>query len=505
MANGLLITFKIFKDGKLCEQLPQTGFHLFGPDDIPVRSEFQLNPGEIIGIRRNEGAVGLSTMWQVEGFGKCALQTTRLPVREKFYNLNVEIARSRLLRISQKREEWGLTDLTLTENQHDLIDQSMEHFISALCHLPDPEKASQFADASLNLSMKMGESLAMSHAEMFLKRRVETQSVKRHNFGCVFDTTRINDKDYLRIIKDNFHFVTIPVTWKQIEPKEQELNFDELDACISWLAKNRIAVRVGPLLSFAPEHVPDWLFIWENDFEQVREMAYEYISTIVTRYEGKVQAWDVVSGLNANNCFKFSFEQIVEMTRSATLAAKRASARSLILVGLTELWGEYYSRNQRAVPPMIYADAVYQSGIHFDGYSIHLSFGANKQGMQTRDLLELSIMMDRFAHFGKPLHVSSIKVPSQPVTSAEASNGVTDGGFWHGSWTPEIQKQWLSAFYQIALSKPFVETVSWDNLIDQSNGAVHHGGLLAPDLTRKPAFDQLCNLKKTLISNGSSS
>ena len=149
----MLIRFKLYNEGKPVNQIEPGGVHFFGQDDIPVRGETEFSDCEILSTRRNESAIGLSTLWQVNNFGKLALQTTRLPIRDQFYNLNVEIARSRLLRISQKREEWGLTDLTLTEQQHNLIDQAMEQFIQALCHLDEPEKASQFADQSLVLSI----------------------------------------------------------------------------------------------------------------------------------------------------------------------------------------------------------------------------------------------------------------------------------------------------------------------------------------------------------------
>ena len=421
---------------------------MFGQDEIPVRGELEFAKGELLSIRHNDTAVGVSTLWETENAGRLLLQTTRLPVRDKFYNLNVEIARARLLRISQKREEWGLTDLTISESQQKLMDQAMEKFISALCHLDEPAKAAQFADQSLCHSMELGESLAMSHADLFLERRRITKGIKRHSFGCYLDTERITDIDYLKLLKKNFQYVTIPVSWKMIEPKEQERQFEHLDACVNWLSKQQIAVKIGPLLSFVPENLPDWLFIWENDFEQVREMAYEYITTVVERYGKKVQAWDVVSGLHANNCFKFSFEQIVELSRSATMAAKQAATRSLVLIELTEPWGEYYSRNPRTVPPLIYADAVYQSGVQLDGFSVQMNFGYPSESMRTRDLLEMSVLLDRFANSGKPIHLTNVQVPS---TFRQASDTKDKEGretcYWHEKWNQEIQAQWMESFY----------------------------------------------------------
>jgi hypothetical protein len=495
-----MMRFRAFHQGQPAKALSLESVHMFGQDEIPVRGELEFAEGELRSIRHNDTAVGVSTLWETEQSGKLLLQTTRLPVRDKFYVLNVEIARARLLRISQKREEWGLTDLTIDETQQQLMDQAMEKFIEALCHLDEPAKAAQFADQSLSHSMELGESLAMSHADLFLDRRVTTKGIKRHSFGCYLDTERITDIEYLKLLKENFQFVTIPVSWKLIEPKEQERQFEHLDACVNWLSKNRIAVKIGPLLNFMPESLPDWLFIWENDFEQVREMAYEYVSAVVDRYGKKVQAWDVISGLHANNCFKFSFEQIVELSRSATMAAKRAAARSLVLIELTEPWGEYYSRNPRTVPPLIYADAVYQSGIQLDGFSVQMNFGGPYESMRTRDLLEVSVLLDRFANFGKPIHLTNVQVPST-FTELNGAKGQEsrEACYWREKWSEPIQAQWLDSFYRIAMSKPFVETVSWHDLADREGHLLNSGGLVNKDLVQKPAFETLCQLKQQWV------
>lgn len=494
-----MIRFKVFNQGSPVEQMSLAGSYLFAQDDIPVRSQLHYEGGELIGLRHSDTAVGLATLWEVNDFGKLFLQTTRLPERNQTYNLNVELARARLLRISQKQEEWGMVDPEITEEHHELIDVALEKFIESLCHLDEPEKASRIADESLVLAMRAGEAMALSHGRMFLERRNKTQGFARHCFGCCFDPSRIHDKKYLKYIKDNFHFITIPITWRQLEPIEHAPNYDLLDECVNWLSRNRIALKVGPLLSFSVGSLPDWLYIWENDFEQVREMAYDHISRIVERYGSKVQAWDVISGMNVDNCFKFSFEQIIEMTRTAALAAKRSAHRSLVLVELTEPWGEYYSKNQRTVPPFIYADMVGQSGVHFDGFGLRLRFGRAGGGMRARDMLEISCLLDRFAILGKPVHLSGVQVPSEPDKRDNNQNG--QAGYWHGEWDEQIQSDWLEQVFRIALSKPHIETITWQDLADCKNGVLLKGGLLRDDLTAKPAFDKLCELKKQLTRN----
>jgi hypothetical protein len=403
------------------------------------------------------------------------------------------------LRISQKREEWGMTDLELAEEHHQLIDDALDKFVDALCNLDQPELASTLADESLLLAMRAGEEMSQFHAEVFLQRRNQTQGFGRHSFGCCVDPHRLKDHAYQNYVKNNFHFVTVPVSWREIEPKEQEQNFELLDETIHWLVHNRIAVKVGPLLDFSPGMIPDWLYIWENDFEQVREMAYEFISKIVERYSKKVQAWDVISGLNAHNCFNFSFEQIIEMTRSAALAAKRSSSRSLVLIELVEPWGEYYAMNQRTVPPLIYADMVCQSGIVFDGFGIKIQFGQPGSGCRCRDLLDLSSLLDRFAIFGKQVHLASVGVPSaiEKIPDKMEKNGCS--GYWHGPWSEQVQAEWLRNVYRVALSKPYVDTITWRDLTDSMTPGMQNGGLLNQDLSPKLAYQQLCELKKELV------
>ena len=493
-----MIRFDLSKAGRKLEPALFNGAHLFAQDEIPVRGQLQLKNGHLLCIRQSDVPIGLATLWDVPDFGRIFLPTTRLPEREAPYNLAVELARARLLRISHKRGEWGMTDPKLADEHLEQIDKALEMFIQALCCLDEPQQAAQLAEEALASALKGGEAMTMAHAKIFLERRNLAQGFGRHTFGCCLDPSRMKDLEYRKHIKDNFHFVTIPISWRQLQPKEHELEFELLDECVQWLNRNRVAVKVGPLVGFAPAYLPDWLYIWENDFEQVREMAYDFVTAVVSRYGNKVQAWDVISGMNAENCFKFTFEQIIEMTRSAALAAKRASPRSLVLIEITEPWGEYYAQNQRTVPPIIYADMIGQSGVPFDGFGIKLRFGRATAGMRARDLLDISSLLDRFALFQKQVHLASVQVPS--AADPRDGNGKTPGsGYWHGPWNQDIQAAWLAQIYQIALSKPFVDTVTWQDLADNPQGILLSGGLMTQDLQPKASLLRLQQLKAQLV------
>jgi len=73
------------------------------------------------------------------------------------------LARSRLLRISQKREDWNASDLNLNTQDQGLIDKSLEKFISALCHLDEPQVALLGTEFDGMACFTIGEAAQNSH------------------------------------------------------------------------------------------------------------------------------------------------------------------------------------------------------------------------------------------------------------------------------------------------------------------------------------------------------
>ena len=71
----------------------------------------------------------------------------------------------------------------------------------------------------------------------------------------------------------------------------------------------------GPLINFDPAYVPEWMFIWEHDYDTLRELAYDYVQKVVQRYRRAISVWNVVAGVHTNSAFILSFEQVIELTR----------------------------------------------------------------------------------------------------------------------------------------------------------------------------------------------
>ncbi|HUU84308.1 MAG TPA: endo-1,4-beta-xylanase [Phycisphaerae bacterium] len=499
-----MLRFRVFSDGKPADSVDLTGAYLLGSDGVPVRADIEFEDGEIRCNKRAAGPAGLAIVWPVKDLGRIMLDTTRLPERDKPYLLQLELARSRLMRLSHKQEDWEIDDPKCAEALTERVAHCRDLLIKAL-QADDEVTASRLADESLALSIQVAEDLSLQHAGTGLARRCENGSFGKLLFGCKVDLLSPSET-YRKQLAAACDFVTVPISWRQIEPQEEELNWKPLDSWVEWLAKKRIPMKGSGLVDFTEQNLPDWLYIWEHDFERIRDLVYDHIRRVVNRYGQYINTWDVVNGIHATNSISFNFEQLMELTRMAAAVVKQLLPQSTTIVDMVAPWGEYYARNQRTIPPMLYADMAIQSGINFDAFGLQFYFGLGLDGMYVRDMFQVSSMIDRFSGRGKPLHITGVQVPSSTTVDKEDAWGGTvsidNGGQWRGQWSEELQSRWLQTFYQIALSKPAVDTVTWRDLSDTQGHYLPHGGLLRRDLTPKPAYKQLVAMRKKLLGNG---
>ncbi len=497
-----MLRFDVYHNGAPAERIDLSGAYVFAQENIPVRADLAATQGQISCLKRTPGACGLSLLWDAGEPGRLMLPTTRLPDRKQPYNLNVELARARLMHLLQKREDWGLFDYEDAGGLNQELDEARRRFVDAL-RCDDPSEAARLADACLAEAITLAEKTALFHADVFLSRRRQSAITSRVSFGCVVDLLS-NTERYRSLLTEAFDFISVPTCWKKLAPKERSYRWESIDDWVNWAITRRSGIHAGPLVSFDPADVPEWLYIWEHDYESLRDMIYEHLQRIVQRYERKVRAWKVVSGLHAHNSFNLSFEQIMELTRMSCSVVKRLAPRSMVLIDLVLPWGEYYARNQRTIPPLLYADMAVQSGIKFDGFGVQLYLGAPRDGMFVRDLAQVSSLLDEFVGFGMPVHITGVQVPSEVTPDAwDAWRGgapVAEAGHWHNPWNQRLQAEWLQAFARVAISKPFVESICWRDLADYEGHYLPHGGLCRNDLQAKLVFKELRNFRLWLLS-----
>jgi hypothetical protein len=552
-----MLSFAVFDSSGPAREWPLGAAHLIGQDDIPVQGDIRFESGVIVCEKPSTDAAAIVLQFPVAlenlPLGLLTLRTSLLPDRQEPYLLSLELARHRIMLVLNKLEDWGLFDLP---PEHSAVAQleraraEFTHALVALCHkdrssgTPRPDPASILeadiaARQALALALDASERLANHQAARQLKGRMDGSlfasaedraeelspdrvlpegAVKNPDgvglvlpqpaqLGVQIDPSAFSP-ELAKVVQATSEFVSMPMRWVDMEPTEGKYAFQKTDRWIEWAVRSaRLPVHAGPLICFNEICVPEWLYIWEHDYETLRELVYEHIKTIVTRYRRTIARWTVCSGLHVNETFPLNLEKMMDLTRMCALLVKKLHPAAKIQIEIDRPWGEYFARNKRSMPPKMYAEMIAQAGISIDAYALKILMGQPHLSRTSRDLAQFSDLLDRYAELDKPLTITALGAPSQPITAVPASRASekephppVDPGTWHTPWSPETQSRWLTQFVSVALSKPFVAGVCWQELYDRPGADLPHSGLLSESGQPKPAAAALAELRNGLRS-----
>jgi hypothetical protein len=143
-----------------------------------------------------------------------------------------------------------------------------------------------------------------------------------------------------------------------------------------------------------------------------------------------------------------------------------------------------------------------QAGIQIDAFSLRVQMGSFRSGLQTRDLMAFSSMLDHYAMLDRPITVSAIGVPTTKLSPREELPSYPETGQWRHPWDEAVQADWLSAFGAVALSKPYIESICWHELADTSGATdMRSGGLMDIKGLGRPALDRLSDLRTAIAES----
>lgn len=496
----MAVKLEIYRDGQRLKSFQPVAAMVLGPESVPIPGEIAFKNGLLVASRLDDHPIAVSLLWDMGEFGAYQLETTRLPHREESYIFNVELARHRLMKLVQKWEDWNLFDFPRAEKFQQAFKDAQAKLTDALGQLHDPAAAAATGDEALAMGLKLSEEISLFHGELLLNRRKTSGQFGKIIFGCRVDSSVQNQK--YKDMTGQFDYACVPMPWRQMQPEETVFVNDSVDQWIEEMSQNRIPVIAGPLVRLDEVNVPDWLYIWEHDYDTLRQMAYEYVQKLVARYRRGVAIWNVVAGLSANSIFPLSFEQLIELTRLLVVQIKNMLPQARTLVTITHPFGEYHAEHTTTAPPFLYAEMVAQAGIHFEGFGLEIEMGVPTPGSFTRDLFQFSCMLDKFALLGKPVFVTGVTAPGRNTPDpSDISEGKLDpaaAGRWHKPWDANVQADWLEQIYKVILSKPYVENIAWGNLADL-NQTIPAGGLFDDMLHPKPAMTRLAEMRQRLM------
>jgi GH35 family endo-1,4-beta-xylanase len=486
-----MLRFAVFDEN----ELSMAGAHLLGPDDVPLPGPVKLQGRTIVGRPPTEQqSCGLALLHPAGRCGRLMLSTSLLPQRPEPYLLTVELARARIRSFIAKSEEWQMFDLS---EGHPAVRHFEEarRLLTAALTAADDGQADRLARESLEHGIIAGERLTMAHAEILLHRRYAARAASSVTLGVRVWPGRTG-KGLQELIASSFDVVVLPVRWKDVEVGEGAYRWEPLDGWMEWARAQGKPIVAGPLVDFSRSALPEWMHVWQHDYDTCRDLVYDFVEKVVQRYQSAVGIWNVASGLNVNDNFDFTEAQMLDLVRTAVLVVRHNRKGARTMVELREPFGEHAALRRNSPAPLTFVDRLTQEGIKFDALGIQLLFGQGAPGRAARDLLSISALLDRLLLLEMPVLVSALGVPSREGAGGDRDG--TDNGAWHDAWSPEVQARWVSRLFAIAMSKPFVESVFWSDLYDHADADLPGGGLIDEAGKPKPALARLVAARKRL-------
>jgi len=260
-----------------------------------------------------------------------------------------------------------------------------------------------------------------------------------------------------------FNWVTVPFYWGRplysfcppYEPEQGTTNAGRLEALIQWCAEHEIRVKGHPLLFYRE---PEWLQHRPPD-EQER-MCWARIEREVSRFAGRVHAWEVVNEPTAwqQTCVAsgaLAMHRLMEangpgavIDRAHGIAAGADPSCELIQNDCVET-DDYADICRDALDRGARIDAI--------GIQHHAI-----ERPATED--QLAALIDRFAALGRPVHITEIMIPSGSQTLRDTFNW-TDRPEWVS--TPEgeeRQARETEQLYRRLFANPAVTAITWSDL-----------------------------------------
>lgn len=540
-----MLTFAVFDSLGPAKQWSLRHAHVLGPDDVAVPAEIRFEGGLIRAQKRISGSAALALQHAVPGAGVLTLRTCLLPDREKPYLLPLELARRQIMLLLNKLEEWVLFESA--GGVMDLVQRALDSFTHALVVQSRGEAAGAYsaesaaaAGAALHDTLLASEALALAasrsqHTKRMSGELAELASAPPPPNALTDHETKASRSAVVgspgRLLPDppkvgaavssahftpelcnaatgGLDFITLPMRWLEMEPSEGKYAFAKTDRWIEWaVTKAKLPVTAGPILDLDPNSVPEFLYIWEHDYETLRDVIFEHVKTLVTRYRRTVNTWTVCSGLHATGALTLSAEQALDLTRGCVTIVRKLQPAAKVQIEISQPWGEHTAMpgGAKTIPPMLYCEWLNQLPVPYDALGIRLQMGVPEPGRSTRDLMSISAMLDRYAQIDKPIALTCMGVPSAPP--APPAKGDTadlddlDPGYWHEPWSADQQARWAAQVGAIAASKPYVQSLCWQDLFDPAlpqDAWMPAGGMMSASAAPKPGWKALRDLRQAL-------
>lgn len=319
-------------------------------------------------------------------------------------------------------------------------------------------------------------------------------------FGCgLFDTVEVANKsvpserltfleEKLDKFLDVFNFATLPFYWGRFEPEQGKPQTKELMAAAEWLKDRNVTMKGHPLCWHTV--TAPWLLDMSN--EEILKTQFARIEREVSNFKGLIDMWDVLNEVVIMPIFDKYNNGITriakDLGRVGIVKEMFAKARESN-PGATLLLNDFNT----SINYEILIDGCLNAGIPIDVIGIQ---SHQHQGYWGREKLEE--VLERFSHFGLPIHFTENTLTSGHLMPPEIED-LNDYQIPEWPSTPEYEERQakeVEEMYTILFKHPQVEAITNWSFSDEGAWLSAPAGFIRKDNSPKPAYNMLKKLIK---------
>jgi endo-1,4-beta-xylanase len=285
-----------------------------------------------------------------------------------------------------------------------------------------------------------------------------------------------------------FNTATLPFYWGRYEPRRGAPDVERLTKTARWLADRGVTVKGHPLVWHTVQ--PPWLL--GLGLDEVERLQRARIRDLAGGFAGLIDTWDAINeavimpvfanGDNAITPLAWDRGRI-HMVRMAFEEARAANPAVTLVLNDFDLTPAYECL----------IEGVLEAGIRIDaiGLQTHMHQGYRGEEYMQR-------VLDRFARYGLPLHMTETTLVSGHLMPAGIKD-LNDYRIQQWPSTPEgeaRQADEIVRHYRSLVAHPAVQSINYWGLTDDGAWLGAPAGLVRGDGSRKPSYDALESLIK---------
>lgn len=418
--------------------------------------------------------------------------------------LPLELARGECFRLRNQADLWRRAGLHLSGEMQSKLERSTEVFLRAATNTgPVGVLGDSAADAIEHL-YHAGESLAGCYMQQALAFRKQNERQLNTLLGTIvapeaMDSVMAGGQQE-QLFRSAFNTIGLPISWGRVATGDGKVDFSPLDGLIDWACASGMRVIAGPLFDFHAKMLPDWLYLYEDDFSGLIEAVEGYVERAVLRYNGRVTLWHATAGLNTRGPLALDEEQVMRLAVAVIHTIRRVDPRTPVLISVDQPWGEYLGSERDGISPLHFADALIRSNLGVGGIGLEMRMNYADGGSLPRSLLDFGQQIDRWSTLGLPLLVQ-LSMPASDVADPQAfRSGRVIPMAADGVTSADIQARMAMRWINTMLAKGVVHGVIWDGWDDRFPHAMANSGLVDQQGKARPLLESLTLLRRELLS-----